>query len=818
MLSLLLALLPSVGDIHDRARELLDDGDAAGTVELLTDHLQRSGEDTEAAALYGEALLALERRDESAHWLAKAVKVYTSQGARRELKGAETLLKKADPLARTRSSVVNRMVKELTTAAEKLEEKGQPERALKLFQLLQPIAAEPKELGEINAALERIKSSSQAVDLDASGGNHDAAGSWPVLTVDTEHYNLVCALEPEIVEQLAVTVEDLFDGFVGIYFDGDLARAPKRRVTIYIHGTWEDMAEHYTGGAPSPGVQGWWSPGQAEIHAYDARTRGGSLDSTLETLLHEGSHQFMSTFARGGTPAWINEGTACFFEGSRVMVDGRVLWPDAARGRLLALATDLGARPRRGPRAREVISYPGPGSYPGNYYHHGWGLAYFLQQWEHPETLEYSYRDRYLELIERYTARDGGQSLSIFEEVVLGPDSPLGHTDLEAFLADWERWILEEVLPLHQGLPADRRERRMARAKQYLDAAATAGERGSPVTVPPEDLLLRALGDLETVRGDLDAQAPRRDVLESLADVLERLDRERTAAAILDELLAAIDAGEIEVTEEELETLGRRMQELDRGNWSLSTVRRKQRTHARKLRALVEDYRKRYPDLVLRAYTLAALGAELFEDTSGLSSQAQELREEAKQAGRLLGRVVSVDGPSSAWKTVFSVRPRSFSSRRGAVSLECVRPLGMIDTSVPIRGEYEVRGRLIRGEERHLGTAHGLVVAGDTDQDWTMVGIDEDGQLGVWAARRVAEGSASFRFVETLALGAPVAEEASPDLVVRVRTDGTMQITVDGQPPVETEVSQSPTGDTHVGVFARDGNLRVEGLTVEIFP
>jgi len=815
MLSLLLAL-PLLGDVHDQARDLLGADDAAGAAEVLAAHLRRSGEDPLGAALYGEALLTLDRKDEAAHWLGQAVDAYELQGARRELSKAKKLLGKADPLAHKRGSIVARMVKELATAAEKMDDKGQPERALDLYLRLLPLATDAEARQTIRAAIDRIQSSDQVVDLDASGGGRDAAGSWPLLTVETEHYTLACALEPEVVEQLAVTVEDVFAGFVDIYFGGDPGRAPKRRVTIRVHATWDDMATHYPGGAPSPGVQGWWSPGQAEIHAYDARTRGGSLDSTLLTLLHEGSHQFMSSFARGGTPAWINEGTACFFEGSRVMVDGRVLWPDAAEGRLLALASDL--RGGRGPSEREVLSYPGPGSYPGNYYHHGWGLVYFLQQWEHPETLEYAYRPAYLELIDRYTGRGGGQSLPIFEEVVLGEDSPLGHGTLEAFLRDWERWILEEVLPLYQGTPAARRERRMDRAGRYLAAADAVDERDSKVTVSEQDLLLRALGDLEVVRKELDAEAPQRDVLEALADVLQRLGRERTAAAMLDKLLTAVDAGAVEMDEEDLEAALARMQELDRGNWSLATVRRKERTHARKLRDLLEEYRDDHPDMVLRAYSLAALGTLALDDTGVLAAAAEELRLAAKAAGRLLGRVVAVQGRAGGWKTVFSVRPDSFSVGRDGVSLSCVRPIGMIDTSVRVRGEYELRGTLHRGAERRLGTAHGLVVAGTMQDDWALVGIDEDGHVGVWAVRKVGAGSASFKFIETLFLDEEVAADARPELVVRVRADGTLSIQVDDREAVETELGAPIDGPAHVGVFARDGALRVEGFTVEIFP
>ncbi len=813
MLSLLLAWPLIFDQLHDRAEELIEAGDPASAALLLEERLQRTSGEARTEELYGLALIALERSDEGAHWLERSVTSYTATDAKRSASRAEKALYKADPLARKRASLLAGLVRDLYRAAERLEDSDQPERALEMYQRLHPVAVE-KAKREIAEAIERIESVDREVDLDAAGAERDSTGAWPRITLETEHYDLVCNLEPQVVDQLAITVEDIFAGFVNIYFDGETRRAPSRRVTIKIHATWDAMADHYPGGIPSPGVQGWWSPGSAETHAYDARTRGGSLDSTLLTLLHEGSHQFMSTFARGGTPAWINEGTACFFEGATTMADGRVLWPDAAQGRLMALAADLTTKPRRGPRVREVISHPGPGSYPGDYYHHGWGLAYFLQQWEHPETLEYAFRPHYLELIDRYSKRSGN-SLAVFEEIVLGDDSPLGHSDMDTFIADWERWIIEEVLPLHQGPLPERRRRRLERAERYLMAADGSSKL---VEVPEEDLLLRALGDLEVVRSELDASTPHRDVLELLANVLERLDRGKTAAAMIEEVLNGADGGAIELTPEEYEAFEKRLKALDRSNFALRTASARKRSHTSRMVSLVETYQDKHPDMVLRAYTLAAEAADALGDEGVLLEVAGDLREQAKTAGRLLGRVVAGAGRKSAWKTAFTNAPNACDVGPDGVRVASTRPFGMIDTSVRVHGEYELRGRLVRTKERHLGTAHGLVVAGTTSTDWTVIGIDEDGHVGVWSVRLSGGGGARFKYLETIYLDEEIAEGAEFDLAVRVYESGVIEITVDDQTPVETEFLEPPEGVIHVGVFARDGDVRVEGLTVEIFP
>ena len=798
-------------DVPGRARKLLAQGDPQAAAKLLADYLRHQAGDSSSAALYGEVLLKLERRDEAAHWLAGALAAEErSGGSRRTVRRLEKLLGQADPLTRTRAGMLDRAVTEFLAAAEKLEKKGQGERALELLGRIAPIAVDPDKRREIDSAIDRIRSRDASVDLDSHGDGAEDP-TRPEVRVETPHYRLQCALEPEVVDQLAVTVEDIYSGFVDVYFGGDTRRAPKARVTIHIHATWDDMAAFYPGGAPSPGVQGWWASGSNEIHAYDARTRGGSLDDTLITLLHEGSHQFMSTFA-GATPAWINEGTACFFEGSTVMVDGRLLWPEAAESRLTSLVADLTSKPRRGPREREVIAFSGQGSYSGAYYPHGWGLVYFLQQWEDPRTLEYAYRPLYRKLIDRYSGKGSASSLRTFEEVMLGPGSPLGHTDLDAFLADWRRWLLEEVLPFYQGPQPARRELRLARATRYLDAAD--GKAGREVTVPAEELLRRALGELESLRRE--SPTPDKEVLLRLADVLERLDRPRTAAAMLDQLLSEVDAGTIAMEPEEVDELTRRMEKLDRGNWSLSTLRRKERLHARKLRGLIQRYRSEEPELALRAYTLASVASALLPEDAGLSALASELRAAVKDAGHLMGRIVPVAGKASAWRTVFSQGPESFRVEGGAITLSSVRPVAMIDTSVTTQGEYTLRAHLAPNGEQHLGTSRGVVVAGTPTEDWVLVGIDEDGNVGLWAVRGVGRGSVGFKYLETLFLDQPLEEGAACDLSVHVLPTGVLQIQVDEEEPVETELDSPPDGPQHVGVFTRDGGVRVEGLTLEI--
>ena len=100
------------------------------------------------------------------------------------------------------------------------------------------------------------------------------------------------------------------------------------------------------------------------------------------------------------------------------------------------------------PTFLDVISYDKPGSYPGEYYEFGWGIVYFLQQFEDPTTLAYVYRPLYNAYRDEIIKK-GGDPRELFERVFLGPASPLSHTTLLEFEKDWKQWIQGHVYPLH---------------------------------------------------------------------------------------------------------------------------------------------------------------------------------------------------------------------------------------------------------------------------------------------------------------------------------------------------------------------------------
>jgi len=821
LLALLLGLALPVVALGDRAAErvlaearlLAESEDWAGLRDLLSEHLARSPGEASAHELYGRALAQLGEPDRAAHHLARAFELFEKSGDSRGARGVERDLKRVDPLHGRRQRLQRDATSKLSKAAEKLFELGHPERAREILERLAPIAA-GKDAGDVHQLLGEIEKASSEVDLDAAGDEREEGGTWPLVTFESDHYVLEANLEEELVALVAETMDDIHGYYVTLYFDGDAKAASAAKATIRIHPTRDSMLSGWSG---SSAPEGWWSPGENRVTCYDTRTTTGSLDWMLETLFHEASHQFMTLLERkgGSAPAWLNEGTSSFFEGATAMADHRVLWPDAAIKRLMSLRAMLGGS-MDSPTLEEVLGYGGPGSYPPNYYAWGWGLVYFLQQYEDPTTLEYVYRPLYSRYRERITSR-GGDSRELFDEIFLGDDSPLGHGTLEEFERDWREWILEGVAPLHTAPEPERRELRLARATRYEEAAVLAAEdRKAPVA--ELDLLSRALGHLEYVRERLDGEL-REDVtlLGRQAGILERLERPAAAAPLVQRMLELADEGAWSPGEEELLALEERLERLDRRNYALRRAESTRRGLVRTARNLLEDYSEAEPSLPLRSYTFAsALGAAL-ADGEVLQAAAETLQVELRDQGFRFGQLRSLASPPSAWTTNHEAGPDRFRSGDARVELAAVRAHGRLNTAVELSEEYELRATFLRDGELHRSTCHGLVVAGVPRGDWLVFGLLKSGKAGLWRLELAPGGGVTTKKLETFYLEPRPADDQDLDVAVEVSADGRLSIRVGDCAPLEARVPPDLPRGRHAGIYAKDGTTILVDPVVELY-
>ncbi len=811
---LLLGQLPPGGEAPlQEARSLLGKQRHADVERLLGDWILSNGGTPEVYDLRAQALAGQKKRDLAAHEFALALEMLAEAGRDGERLGAQVQvrLSAADPLARRRDELFRQMSKTFAGIAEGLLREGHAARALGLLERVRPLSVE-RTRAELDLLLGQARAAFEEVDLDRAGrggGSEDAP-----IELESEHYVLVCDLEEEVTQLVADTLDDIFSYYVLVYFDGDDGRASKRKATIRLHRDHASMMREWPGDGRSVG--GWWSPGEWTVHAYDTRQDTGSLDQMLQTLFHEASHQFMTMLAGGGnTPSWLNEGTASFFEGARAMADHRVLWPVAAPARLLSLVAMLGTG--TGPSPQDVIAYEEPSSYPGEYYPFGWGLVFYLQQYEDPATLAYLWRPYYQRYREEIVARGSG-SLKLFEGVFLAEGNPGGFRDLDGFVAAWKEWIVGEVLPLVQG--PERRALRRARLDRYM-AAAQAAAAAKDAPVPEQELLLRALEQAEVIRGEIDREEhPDGELLLLEADLLERLGRQAGAAAALERVLEVADRGLLQLDEEEALALQTRMAALDRRNAPLRQLRLRTAAFTKRARGLLQEYEASAEPFPLRSYTFALQAGRALEDGSELLPAAARLQGRVLEEGLTVGRLVPLDG--AHWETIFTGKETEFAHGPGWIRLEIpARYAGRICTDLELRAPYGVRCRLRREGEVFRSSFHGVVVAGHVEEDWYAVGVGSLDELVVVRCARDSTGVPTTRSHRSIAVKPPIASGEELVLQVRVEPAGVLEIQILGdvpRPPQRIELPGPTPAANHLGILVKDGRLRLEELMVEVFP
>jgi hypothetical protein len=803
---------PAPADAVDDAAALVAADRYAEAAVVLAEHHKREPGDARSHRLYGDALFELARLDEAAHHYDLAL---ARMDESREAKALRARLVKADPLTASREAWFKKLARTAADAAEQLVAGGHHERALELLERTAPFApaSAGKDTDRLLALLAAERARNAQVDLDEAGGP-EVTEARPLVEVESEHYLVSANLEREVAELVGRTMDDIFASYVQVYFDGDAAKVSTRKATIRIHPDHATMMTEWSD--PSRSVGGWWSPGEWRVTCYDTRSDSGTLEGMLETLFHEASHQFMTMRSKGGgAPSWLNEGTATFFEGATAMSDGRVLWPEAAVGRLSNLASML--RGKTGPSARKVVEYSEPASYPGDHYAFGWGLVYFLQQWEDPRTLEYAWRPYYLDYLENVTTR-GGDSMQLFGELILAKGNPGGFAGFDEFAAEWERWILDVVYPLQLG--RDARELRWAELRRYVAAAdAVAGK--NRAAVPEAELLLRAVGAAQKLRESEDGKQPDLALRRQEIELYQRLGQPATAAARIEELLELAAAELVSLDEAELDELDGRMKKLDAKNYPLRSLRAKNKGLERGAESLLARYEKRRDPLLLRSWSFARAAATALDDEGELFDASERLRAAARAAGLVPSRVLRVAGKT--WESIFSTRPPFAEKDGGNVEVEMpALQAAEICADVAVAGEYELRARLERIGELFGSSYHGFVIRGGADGDWLALLFDREGRVVLRRVERSPGGGTTSRTIAMELLYPALAPDESPDVAIRVTPDGRLRVTVGERAPLKIEVP-APLDDLfrmpgHVGYYVIDGRLRLSGFVVEIFP
>ncbi len=215
------------------------------------------------------------------------------------------------------------------------------------------------------------------------------------------------------------------------------APATKRGV-VHIHRNREGFLENAP--AVGPTTHGIYVPASHTVALYDPRTEGRPLAALWSTLFHEMSHSFTHAYAAGKLPRWLDEGTACSFEGARVRPGGALEIDRLPERRLAPLGKTLAAGSTD--LLRSMVTLPPAAGLRAEHYPLAWGLVYFLLHYEDDQSVRI-YRPHYRALLESYRTKDATPPFDRFvATVVKGPADPEAST-FEAFENRMRTWLLE---------------------------------------------------------------------------------------------------------------------------------------------------------------------------------------------------------------------------------------------------------------------------------------------------------------------------------------------------------------------------------------
>lgn len=309
----------------------------------------------------------------------------------------------------------------------------------------------------------------------------------------TKYYELETNMDYEFFETVSAAMDEMH-----LFYRDVLdysKKAPRARVAIHRkRSDFDRFSQDLLGRAiGSESVGGYWAPQLKTVVTFD-RSYGDPNKTRADlwnTLFHEASHQFTSLMMekneRKGIycPAWLNEGTASYFEGCRIKADGTIVKNDIAEGRLRSWwwlegskrkhsLEDLIAHIRNtGPDSTGLLSYE------GDYYSYGWSLVYFLLNYEENDRRVYAppitpgqgipeeykavrkagklvYRQPYLDYLEHFAKvgnKDNDQhypfeiAKQFFVDEVGDPDVP----NWEAFENRWRKFTTSLYRELESG-------------------------------------------------------------------------------------------------------------------------------------------------------------------------------------------------------------------------------------------------------------------------------------------------------------------------------------------------------------------------------
>ncbi len=464
-----LVILPGAASAGDRkgieeARALLAAGKPGEALEKVRRLLVVAGDDAEVLELASDAAAAAASADEALFFACAARAAALRAGRPDKVAALAAKCDALDPVPPAERAPLDEAAASGLEAARLCVRKRFFVNAVQILSRLESTPLGPR----AEAELEKIYAQKQAVaalldssvsvprtmtdrksraKLAAADAKH---ATWDsARTVETPNYTVRTDAGYDVAQSVAVAMEPM-NRFYRRVFRTKEKGGEVRRATVRVFRT---KAEMEAVAKPQRNVLGFYDPSDNSVTVYDPRSEGTPLSSLWPTLFHEASHQFTEMISGQAVPSWLNEGTASYFEGAVLRADGRVdtnlVPPYRLSGCIEALRTGK-------PSVREVISWSERGSYPDEYYPVGWGLVYFLRNYE-DERLQKVYEKPYSALLDSYRGSGGLPSLERFVKYFVTDLKQPGVADFDAFESRLRKWI-EELDYFHGGPPSAARD------------------------------------------------------------------------------------------------------------------------------------------------------------------------------------------------------------------------------------------------------------------------------------------------------------------------------------------------------------------------
>ena len=464
--SLALALLPAsdrAATLAASARSALAAGSNDEALKLAEEALEWSPEDVALLELAAQAAEADKEPDRALFYAAQALELALAPEQAALAERLRKLIGDLDPLAGRDQALLGDYAAALLVLGNDCASRKLWVNAVDLLNRTQGSSS----AGAGEAALAKVYDNKKAVEALLESGldvpirprkkrisaakaaaEDQLHSSWDkAWEIKGSCYTIKTDMPRELAEQMSIAMEQMNAFYRKVFHVKEHGGGDTARVTISVYKSRAEFDEHEK--KPDADVLGFFVPGQNRVATYDPRQDGRALAELWSTLFHESSHQFTDLISADEIPAWLNEGTASYFEGARLLANASVetnLVPEERLGWL----PDLFKKGE--PTLKDVVSYFKPGSYEADYYPMGWGLVYFLLNYENDKSQRV-----YLPLYRDYMAayKSGGKHdvLGRFVEFfVTRPKDPAVRS-FEDFEARWKKWCLAQH-ELYFGPPA----------------------------------------------------------------------------------------------------------------------------------------------------------------------------------------------------------------------------------------------------------------------------------------------------------------------------------------------------------------------------